>query len=122
MSQTAEMEQIDLRVTHLEEEVGSLRELLAREERERHPLIARDPQICGGEPVLSGTRTPVRAIVEQIHLGDSPQVILQQLPHLRMEQIRAALEYYREHKLEIDSAIALNDDKDFWQAWLQSQE
>ena len=29
-----------------------------------HPYIARDDAILGGEPIIKGTRTPIRAIVE----------------------------------------------------------
>jgi hypothetical protein len=38
MPQAEEMEQIDLRLTHLEEKVESLRESLAREEPGKYPL------------------------------------------------------------------------------------
>jgi len=30
----------------------------------RHRYIVNDPDILGGEPIIEGTRTPVRAIVE----------------------------------------------------------
>ena len=30
----------------------------------KHPYIITDDQILGGEPIIEGTRTPVRAIVE----------------------------------------------------------
>ena len=37
-----------------------------------HKYIDRDPQILSGEPVIQGTRTPVRAIVELWRMGIAP--------------------------------------------------
>lgn len=122
MSQVAELEKIDERMTHLEEEVQSLRELVATEDRQQSTLIERNPEVCGGEPVLTGTRTPVRGIIQQIHQGTTPSELFDQMPHLNMEQVRAALEYYRRHKADIDNAVALNEDEEFWKAWLQSRQ
>lgn len=31
--------------------------------------VTREPEILSGEPIIIGTRTPVRAIVENWHLG-----------------------------------------------------
>lgn len=35
--------------------------------------IVRNDNILGGEPIIQGTRTPVRAIVELWRLGTSPE-------------------------------------------------
>ena len=45
-----------------------------------HRYIVRDGQILGGEPIISGTRTPVRAIVELWRLGIAPEEIPSYLP------------------------------------------
>ena len=37
--------------------------------------IVRDDQILHGEPIIKGTRTPVRAIVETWHMGIAPEEI-----------------------------------------------
>ena len=76
--------------------------------------------ICGGEPVIKGTRTPVRTIIQYMRMGCEVEEILEHLPHLSVEQIHAALEYYREHKVEIDKDIELNNDEAFWKIWLAS--
>lgn len=38
-----------------------------------HLYIVRDDGILSGEPIIKGTRTPVRAIVETWRLGISPE-------------------------------------------------
>jgi hypothetical protein len=45
----------------------------------RHRYIVRDDRILGGEPVIDGTRTPVRAIVEIWRLGVPPESVPQRL-------------------------------------------
>ena len=73
-----------------------------------HPHIVHDNEILGGEPVVKGTRTPVRAIVEWWKFGASPEEILENLPHLTLSQIFDALSYYADHRDEIEQYIAEN--------------
>ena len=73
-----------------------------------HPHITRVENILGGEPIIKGTRTPVRAIVEHWKFGDSPEEIARKLPHLRLAHIFDALSYYDDHRDEIERYIALN--------------
>ena len=40
-----------------------------------HVYVIRDPEILGGEPIIKGTRTPVRAVVENWRLGVAPENI-----------------------------------------------
>src|SRR5947207_2439126 len=49
-----------------------------------HPYIVRDEAILGGEPIIKGTRTPVRAIVENWRLGLAREDICTHLPHLSL--------------------------------------
>ena len=70
--------------------------------------IVSDAAILGGEPIISTTRTPVRAIVELWRLGTAPEEITVHLPHLSMAQIFAALSYYIDHKEEINEYIEKN--------------
>lgn len=70
--------------------------------------IQRVPGVQGGYPVIAGTRTPVRTIVEmfcETHDG-SIEAMLQSLPHLSRSQIEAALDYYKEHPDLVDEDIA----------------
>lgn len=73
-----------------------------------HPYIVRVDGILQGEPVIIGTRTPVRAIVEHWKFGDTPETIARKLPHLRLAHIFAALSYFDDHRTEIEHYIALN--------------
>lgn len=70
--------------------------------------IVRNEKILSGEPIIQGTRTPVRAIVELWRLGVPPEEIPFRLPHLTMAQVFAALSYYSDHQAEIHEYIARN--------------
>jgi uncharacterized protein (DUF433 family) len=73
-----------------------------------HPYITQTEAILSGEPIIQGTRTPVRAVVEHWKFGDSPEEIARKLPHLRLAQIFDALGYYDDHRAEVERYIALN--------------
>lgn len=73
-----------------------------------HCYIITDERVLGGEPIIKGTRTPVRAIVEQWRLGVAPEVIPNRLPHLSLAQVFDALSYYSDHTEEINRAIERN--------------
>lgn len=70
--------------------------------------IVRDDQILSGEPIIKGTRTPVRAIVENWRLGLAPEEIPHHLPHLTVAQVFDALSYYSDHQAEINAYIERN--------------
>ncbi|MGB0560386.1 MAG: DUF433 domain-containing protein [Spirulinaceae cyanobacterium] len=70
--------------------------------------ITRDPQILNNEPIVVGTRTPVRAIVETWRLGTPPEEIPQHLPHLTLAQVFDALSFYLDHQREINQHIEQN--------------
>ncbi len=63
------------------------------------------PGVQGGEPIIKGTRTPVRAIVENWRMGYSPEEIVRALPHLTLAQVFAALSYYSDNQGEINGHI-----------------
>jgi uncharacterized protein (DUF433 family) len=67
-----------------------------------------DDRILSGEPIIKGTRTPVRAIVELYRQGIQPEVIPQRLPHLTLAQVFDALSYYSDHQEEINRYIEQN--------------
>ena len=73
-----------------------------------HPYIVRDPSILSGEPIIKGTRTPVRAIVEIWRLGTAPEDIPTHLPHVTLAQIFDALSYFADHQDEITRHIERN--------------
>ena len=73
-----------------------------------HCYIVNDDQIFGGEPIVRGTRTPVRAVVELWRLGVPPEEIPQRLPHLSLAQVFDALCYYSDHSDDINAYIEKN--------------
>jgi len=73
-----------------------------------HPYVESAADVLDGEPVVRGTRTPVRAIVERWKFGESAEEIARSLPHLRLAQIFDALGYYDDHRAEIEKYIELN--------------
>ena len=70
--------------------------------------VTKDENILNGEPILANTRTPVRAIIEMRRLFYTPEEIVSKLPYLNIEQVNAAIEYYGEHRAEIDAYIESN--------------
>lgn len=73
-----------------------------------HRYIATNARILGGEPIIEGTRTPVRAIVEIWRLGVAPEEIPHRLPHLTLAQVFDALSYYSDHQSVINGHIERN--------------
>lgn len=73
-----------------------------------HLYIVRDTQILNGEPIIKGTRTPVRAVVETWRMGVAPEEIVSGLPHLTLAQVFDALSYYSDHQDEINTYIERN--------------
>jgi uncharacterized protein (DUF433 family) len=73
-----------------------------------HRYIATDARILGGEPIIQGTRTPVRAIVELWRQGNPPETIPHHLPHITAAQVFDALSYYSDHQTEINAWIERN--------------
>ena len=73
-----------------------------------HLYIVKDERILSGEPIIKGTRTPVRAIVELWRMGVAPEEVTRHLPHLTQAQVFDALSYYSDHQDEINRHIERN--------------
>lgn len=70
--------------------------------------VVRDDGILNGEPIIKGTRTPIRAIVETWRMGVAPEEIPRGMPHLTLGQIFGALTYYSDYQDEINQYIERN--------------
>lgn len=109
-----ELQKVAKQLDVLEKELKQLRQTLFQSETiqpsqpTEHPYIESVTTILSGEPVIKNTRTPVRAIVERWKFGETPEEILQNLPHLRLAQIFDALGYYDDHREEIETYIEAN--------------
>ncbi len=59
-----------------------------------------DPNICGGKPVIKGTRITVEFILELLANGWSYEDILENYPQLKkLEAIRYAVEVLKEERI-----------------------
>lgn len=74
----------------------------------KHRYIVRNDEILSGEPIIEGTRTSVRAIVQLWRQGVFPEEIPRHLPHLTLAQVFDALSYYSDHQEEIKFHIERN--------------
>ena len=57
-----------------------------------YKLIDRNPDILGGTPVFSGTRVPVRILMEHLEAGDSLDDFLDDYPTVSRDQAVELLE------------------------------
>lgn len=55
--------------------------------------IVRDPHICGGESVISGTRVTLRTVLASLAEGAAPDEILADFPTLTAEDVRAVIAF-----------------------------
>lgn len=56
-------------------------------------LIASDPAVMMGKPVIAGTRVTVELILEKLAAGETMEDILSAHPRLSREAIQAALKF-----------------------------
>jgi uncharacterized protein (DUF433 family) len=57
-----------------------------------HPVIRSDPDILGGTPVFTGTRVPVKTLLDYLQAGDPLDEFLDHFPSVSREKAVAALE------------------------------
>lgn len=69
------------------------------------PRIIRDPRIHGGEPVVRGTRVPVRAVVVAWREYQDVRTLLKAYPRLNENDVREVLAYYEAHREALDEQI-----------------
>jgi uncharacterized protein (DUF433 family) len=55
--------------------------------------IVRSRDVCGGVPVIKGTRVPLRTILASLAEGDTIDEILQAFPTLKAEDVRAVIAF-----------------------------
>ena len=72
----------------------------------RHPYVTRKKGVCGGKPIVKGSRMKVAQIaIEYDRMGWSPNEIAQAHPHLTLAQVHDALSYYYDHVDEINEEV-----------------
>ena len=55
--------------------------------------IARDPLICGGQPVIRGTRVPIRIILGYLAHGEAIEAIVKEFPTVSETDVRAVIAF-----------------------------
>jgi len=79
-----------------------------------HPYVVRCDDLASGSPVVSGTKFPVRSIVQYVlRQGLTPEELAREFPQLNLAKIYDALSFYYEHKEEIDRELRENTE-DYW--------
>ena len=61
-----------------------------------------NPRVCGGQPVIKGTRISVATILEQLAGEESWEALLLGYPELTRDDIQAALRYARHSILQTE--------------------
>jgi len=56
-------------------------------------FIVRDMKVCGGEPVIRGTRVPLRTVLASLAEGAQVDQILKDFPTLTAEAVRAVIAF-----------------------------
>jgi uncharacterized protein (DUF433 family) len=74
--------------------------------RAERRLIMHDPCVHGGEPIIRGTRVPIRSIIlalQDDYPGDLPAVAEEY--RISLVAVEAALDYYDAHQAEIERIV-----------------
>ncbi|HKR63305.1 MAG TPA: DUF433 domain-containing protein [Thermoanaerobaculia bacterium] len=58
-----------------------------------HDHIVRDPNICGGEPVIRGTRVTLRTLLASLAEGAEEAEILEDFPAVTREDLKAVIAF-----------------------------
>ncbi len=75
-----------------------------------HPYVERKPDVCGGKPVIIGTRIKVTQVaMEYERLGWTADQIIDAHPHLTLAQVHDALSYYYENQGAMDADILADE-------------
>jgi uncharacterized protein (DUF433 family) len=69
------------------------------------PYIEQKRGVCGGRPVIKGTRFPVSSVAIHYRRGLMAEDILRDFPQLTPTQVYGALAYYFDHQEKIDAEI-----------------
>ena len=72
-------------------------------------LITSDPRIHRWRPIIANTGVTVARIVGWYQLGLSPEEIADELRHLSLAQVYAALAYYHGNREAMDADIAATE-------------
>ncbi|OGW33230.1 MAG: hypothetical protein A2X59_04300 [Nitrospirae bacterium GWC2_42_7] len=87
--------------------------VIEKEQKTKHGYIERKKGVCGGEPVIVGTRISVSLVAELEKSGYTADEMVAMYPHITHSQVYDALSYYYHHRDEIDKMIEENKEE-YW--------
>ena len=73
-------------------------------------LIARDANICGDRPHITGTRITVGRIATLWKQGSTPEEIAENWGYLTLAQVYAALAYYHANREAVEQTLQQDED------------
>ena len=79
--------------------------------------IEKDPDRCGGQATVVGTRIRVCTILTCYRQRMTIEEILQQYPQLRPADVHDALAYAYDHPEEMEGALVADDEAIVQQQW-----
>ena len=87
---------------------------IASERSKKHPYITSAKDVCGGVPIIQGTRISVWSIIKWYKIGMTIEEILREFPQLTPSQVHDAFSYYYDHSELIEKEILENEDELYW--------
>jgi len=55
--------------------------------------IVSNPSVCGGAPIIQGTRVRVKVILDNLAEGHTPQQIVESCPSLSIDDVQAVIAF-----------------------------
>ena len=74
-------------------------------------LIVSSPEILSGRPRIAGTGVSVKRVVAWYKLGLGPEEIADEIGHLSLAQVYAALAYYHSNSAEIEADLLADNEE-----------
>lgn len=87
-------------------------------------MITRTPGVRGGRPHVVGAGVTVRRIIGLVYAeGLRPEKIVEEMPHLTLAGVHAALAYYHANKARLDAEFAEEETEEarIVEEWPQAQ-
>ena len=97
------LDDIWVAIERLEARLDEISEREPSKIRTEHPHIVRVQGVCGGRPVIEGTRLSVKLIVGWAREGQSSEQIAALYPDVSVAEVADALAYYEDHPEEIEA-------------------
>jgi uncharacterized protein (DUF433 family) len=83
--------------------------MVSAAQKSKHPHVTIVRAAGGNTAVISGSRFPVRSVVNYVlRQGLSPEELVREFRHLTLAQVYDALSFYYDHRERIERELAEN--------------